>query len=142
MILTKKGKQIMGSEMQIDVSQREGRVPITLLHIKGRIDGDNFEQLQTQADEAIETGTRNLLLDLTEVNFISSAGIRAIHTIFKQLQTGAANEADAMSQASSAKSPHLKLLNPPPEVRRIFKAVGFDIFLEIYDNLDEAVASF
>jgi len=77
----------MGSDMQIDVSQKEGRVPVTLLQIKGRIDGDNFEQLQRQADKTIETGARHLLLDLTEVNFISSAGIRAIHTIFKHLQT-------------------------------------------------------
>ena len=133
---------MMGSDMQIDISQKEGRVPVTLLHIKGRIDGDNFERLQMQADKTIETGARHLLLDLTEVNFISSAGIRAIHTIFKHLQTNTTNEANEMSHASSAKSPHLKLLNPPPEVRRIFKAVGFDIFLEIYDNLDEAVASF
>ncbi len=29
-----------------------------------------------------------------------------------------------------------------PDVRRIFKTVGFDMFLDIYDNLEEAVASF
>lgn len=132
----------MGSEMQIEVSQQAGRVPVTVLHIKGRINADNFEQLQTEAGKAIEAGARNLLLDLNEVTFISSAGIRAIHTIFKRLQTGATNETDEVSQASSAKWPHLKLLSPPPEVRRIFKTVGFDIYLEIYDNLDEAVASF
>jgi anti-anti-sigma regulatory factor len=132
--------------VEIGVSQRQGRIPVTIFHLKGDIDANFYEQLQTEAQKAHDTGMHNLILDLSQVKYISSAGLRALHYIFMMLRTNAANESDeAMRKGLSDgtfKSPHLKLVNPSSTVRDALETAGFDMFLEIYPNLEVAVASF
>lgn len=135
------------SALQITVTQEQGRVPVTVLQIEGDvIDANSYEQLEAQARAAIEAGTRNMLLDLTKMKYISSAGLRAIHTIFILLRGDTPGESnEAMKKGlmdGSFKSPHLKLLNPSPAVTETLRAMGFDMFLEIHRNLKDAIASF
>ena len=49
---------------------------------------------------------------------------------------------DHSESAGISKSKHLKLFNPSDEVSRVIKTLGFDSFLEIYRDRDEAVNSF
>jgi hypothetical protein len=132
--------------MDITVAQKEGRVPVTVFHVKGNIDVTTYEQLQAQARLAYETGARNLLLDLAEVPYVSSAGIRAINSIFNLLRTDAPGESDEAVRKGLSdgtfKSPHLKLLNPKPQVLEVLTIAGVDMFLEIHRDLAAAVASF
>ena len=132
--------------MDIVTLQEQGRVPVTVFQVKGRINLGNAEQLQTQAQEAFEAGTRNLLIDLTEVPSMTSAGLRAIIHIYHLLGGGPSRESgEAIRQApasGSLKSPHLKLLNPAPHVRRVLQIAGFGMFVEIYENMQDAIASF
>jgi anti-anti-sigma factor len=132
--------------MEIAVSYEKGRVPVTVFHVKGAIDVTTHERLQQQAGAAVQAGTCDLLLDLTDVTFLSSAGLRAIHEIYNLLRSDAPEERDqAVWQGvrdGSFRSPHLKLLNPSPGVLNTLKLAGFDMFLEIHSNLKEAVDSF
>jgi len=132
--------------MEITVLQKQGRVPVTVFQIKGDIDANFYEQLLAQAKEAHAAGMRDLILDLSEVKYMSSAGLRVLHSIFALLRTDAANESDeAMKKGLSDgtfKSPHLKLVNPSPVVREVLRTSGFDMFLEVHRNLKEAMASF
>jgi anti-anti-sigma factor len=132
--------------MEIVVSQMQGRIPVTVFQLKGEIDANCYEQLQAEAHQAHETGTKDIVIDLSQVKYISSSGLRALHHIFMLLRTDAANENDeAMKKGlgdGTFKSPHLKLVNPPSTVREVLKTSGFDMFLEIHSNLKEAVASF
>jgi anti-anti-sigma factor len=136
----------MSTGMSINVESMQGRVPVTVLHIKGDIDGNTYEQLQAQANEAYQSGSRHILLDLSEVPYISSAGIRALHYIFNLLRTDPAKEGeDTIRQGvrdGTFKSPHLKLLNPNAGVSRVLGMSGYDMFLEIHQNLKEAINSF
>ena len=59
--------------MDIVVSHQEGRVPVTVFHVTGQITEESYEQLQKQGEAAFQAGMRNLLLDLTDVSFISSS---------------------------------------------------------------------
>ena len=130
----------MSSELQITVSQEEGRIPITVFQLTGEIGSHNHEQLQNRASEAIEAGTQYLILDLTDLTYMSSAGLRAMHAIYNMLRwTDEAMEAD---QGGSVKSPYLKLLSPPPDILRVINAIGFSDFVEIHNTLEQAVASF
>ncbi len=132
--------------MEIVVSHEQGRVPVTVFRIKGEINMNTHEQLQAQAQAAFEAGARKMLLDLSEVTYITSAGLRTISYIFKLLHS----ESPAASQAAmhqglrdgTFKSPHLKLLNPQPPVLQALNIAGFDMFLETHASLKEAVASF
>lgn len=130
--------------MEIDVSYEQSRVPVTVFHIKGDLASD--EQIQTRAQEAFEAGTRHLLLDLTHVSYISSRGLRALHSIYMLLRTDSPDESQeavrAGIRAGTYMSPHLKLLNPSKDVTKVLSLAGYDMFLEIHHNLKEAIASF
>lgn len=138
----------MASDLQIVVSEVEGRVPVTIFHLKGDLGAHNYEQLENQARAAVEEGdTRHLLLDLSEVTYISSAGLRALHEIFMMLRTnGGAGETDESigkgMMAGTFKSPNLKLLKPSADVSRVLQIQGFDMFLEIHTDQQTAIASF
>ncbi len=136
----------MSDQMSILVSQKQGQVPVTILHIKGEVNVNTYEALQAQAQEVFDAGARDLLLDLTDTSYVSSAGLRAIHHIFTMLRGDTPGESDeAMSKGlrdGTFKSPHLKLLNPSASVLEILKTAGFDMYLEIHYKLDQAVASF
>ena len=134
-----------GGPMEIEVTQEQGRVPVTLLHVTGSVDGGSYQLFQTRAQEEIERGAHDMLLDLTQVPYMSSAGLRAVNAIFQRLHSDDAGGMSAARQAiggSKAKSPHFKLLNPTPRVLQVLSMAGYDMFLEIYHDPKEAVASF
>jgi anti-anti-sigma factor len=131
--------------MQIQVSQEQGKVPVTVFQITGEIDANSYEELERQANEVIAAGTRALLLDLSGVTYMSSAGLRALHIIFTQLRSQGSESDETMRRgviAGTYKSPHLKLLNPTPPVLEVLKTAGFDMYLDIYHQRREAIASF
>ena len=132
--------------MEIKISQEQSQVPVTVFHIKGDINTETFEQLQAQAQQAIQAGTRYLLLDLAQVSYVSSYGIRAISQIFTWLRDSAQDQDPAaMSKGlrdGTFKSPHLKLSNPSQQVLKVLTTAGMDMFLDIHTDLKRAIASF
>jgi anti-anti-sigma regulatory factor len=132
--------------MQIEISYEQGQVPVTVFHVKGDITVDTYEQLQQQAQDAIDADTRNLLLDLAKVDYMSSSGVRAIHHIFTLLQDASPGESDDEIRKGigdgTFKSSHLRLLNPSKRVAQVLKIAGLDMFLEIYTDLQKAIDSF
>ncbi len=136
----------MDQSLTITTTREQGRVPVTVFHVKGVLNTNSYEQLQSMADQAHTEGMCDLLLDLSEVPYVSSAGLRALNHIFVLLRTNAPGEGDdAMSKGlrdGTFKSPHLKLLNPSPTVREVIRISGFDMLLEIHSDLKKAVASF
>ena len=72
--------------MEIKVSTENGRVPVTVIHVDGNIDSASYEAFTTKTDELIANGTQYILVDLSHSPFISSAGLRALHSIFNKLR--------------------------------------------------------
>ncbi|HEY9527118.1 MAG TPA: STAS domain-containing protein [Anaerolineales bacterium] len=134
--------------MEIKVSTESGRVPVTVLHVDGNIDSSTYEQFQSTAKKLIDAGTRYILVDLTHAPFVSSAGLRALHTLFNELRTRnpEANLSDDQIKkgisAGTYKSPHLKLLNLSPETRSAFETSGFDMYIDTFTDRNAALASF
>jgi anti-anti-sigma factor len=58
--------------MEITISQEQGRVPVTVFHIQGDIDAQTYEQLEAQVRQAIQAGTHYLLLDMSQVPYVST----------------------------------------------------------------------
>lgn len=133
--------------MDIQVFTENGRVPVTVMHVDGNIDAQTYQQFQAKAEELIDHGTRYLLVDLTHSPFMSSAGLRALHQIFNELR---ARDPESVTEedvrrgisAGTYKSPHLKLLNLSKETRTAFELSGFDMFIETFNNKEDAIASF
>lgn len=130
--------------MEITVSHEQGTVPVTVLKLTGDLNAATYDQFQKEAKKSIDAGTHNLLVDLSGVPYMSSAGMRALNQIFDWL-SGSPSENEAIKKAiatGKVKSPHLKLLSPTPHVLEALKTAGFDMFLEIYHDHKHALASF
>jgi len=135
----------MASLMQVTISQEQGRVPVTVFEVQGDIDVQSYEELQAQAEEAYQAGMRHLLLDLTKVKYVGSAGLRTFHHIFNMLRDASPEDDKALKRGlmdGSYKSTHFKLLNPSRDVTNTLSMSGFDMFLEIHTNRKKALDSF
>lgn len=130
--------------MEIIVSQAQGRIPVTIFQLSGAFISD--EQLMPQVQSAFDNGMRDLLLDLTNVTYISSQGLRALHSIYTLLRTDAPNESDEAVKigirAGTFSSPHLKLLNPNEKVTEVLRLTGYDMFIDMFRNRATAIAAF
>lgn len=118
----------MSAALRIAVSEEKGNVPVTILHVSGDVDSKTYVDLEAKAGEVIAAGANNILLDLSGVNFMGSAGLRAMHGIAGKLKGTGGGQ--------------LKLLNPSDAVSRVMKTLGFDKYFDIHSNLDEAVKAF
>ena len=136
--------------MEISVSKQMGRVEVTVFSLNGQLDGQTYQDLINKAKESFAAGSRDFLFDLTNLTYISSAGLVAMHTVALLLRGEAVPDSeDGWSSIRSVKKTtddkiqeHLKLLNPREEVKNVLEMVGFDRVFEIYASLDEAVKSF
>src|SRR4029434_5197858 len=70
------------------------------LQVRGRLDGYWADHLAQSLDDAVREGTRNLRLNLSEVSYLSSAGIRVLVRAHKQLS--AIQGSVSVSQPSEA----------------------------------------
>jgi len=75
------------------------------------------------------------LLDLTDLQFISSAGLRSLHTLFYDLHPEGSEEFQRILnegvREGTYKAPHLKLLNPGSRVREFLEMSGVEMYMTI-----------
>jgi anti-anti-sigma regulatory factor len=136
--------------MNMSVSEAKGNVPVTVIKIDGQLDGQNYQDLISKAQELYKAGTRDFLLDLSELTYISSAGLVALHSMALLARgeelpdtEGGWSAYRSMGRSSEAgMQKHVKLLNPRSEVMGVLDMVGFSNVFEIYTDLNEALKSF
>lgn len=132
--------------LDITTTTQNTRIPVTIIHISGEIDSSNYKLFQEQAEEAVANGARHLLLDMKNVAYISSAGLRVIHTLFNKLRDihKDANDDELRKKMSAGayKSPYVKVANLSERVKEAFELSGFDVYIEVFDDLSVAVGSF
>jgi anti-anti-sigma factor len=137
---------IVSNNFSFHTSTLQGRIPVAVIHLQGQIDASTNEQFQTSAEKAYQDGARSLLLDLSEVSYISSAGLRALHNIYKLYSGNSSKESsEAIKKGLSDgtyKAPQLKLLNPQENVFKVLKMAGFDMYLDIFHSQKEAISAF
>jgi hypothetical protein len=128
--------------MHIIVTHEEGHVPVSVVFIRG--DMTSEEPLKEVAKKEHDDGANNILLDLSDVPYISSSGLRAIHYIYDLFRAKSGDDTDRKRGITSGtyKSHHLKLLNPSKNSMKALQVSGYDMFLDIYDTLDDALASY
>ena len=132
----------MTADLKIKFSQHEGFVPVTVVQLTGELESNTYIQFQTEALQEIEAGMRYALLDLSQLAYISSAGLRALYMIAKALSGKDPQSVKRAEKAGAFKSPYLKLLNPSPNVYSALEVMGLTMSLEIQNDLDHALASF
>lgn len=129
--------------MEITVSHGQGRVPVTVLRLNGNLDTSTYEQFEKSARAEIDGGAKDVIVDLTDVPYMSSAGLRALTNIFNLLHSEAEQTALRKSMmAGIAKSPHLKLAGVSKRVMDVLNMSGMDMFLDIRKDHKDALAAF
>ena len=115
----------------VKVTQAEGRIPITIFELQDRVNLGNTAELEQAGKDAYANGTRDLVIDISKVDSFTSAGIRALLVIYKLFAGG-----------EGKNSKHVKLVSPTKYVREVLEVSGVADSIEIYDTLEEAIASF
>ena len=136
--------------MNISVSQVQGKVPVTVIKLEGQLDGQTYQDLINKGREAYKAGWRDFLIDMSDLTYISSAGLVALHSTALLLRGEELPDTEAgwsayrsMGRSKEAGlQQHMKLLNPRAEVKSVLDMVGFVSVFNIFTDLDEAVKSF
>lgn len=136
--------------MEITVSQEQGRISIAVIKLTGQLDGQTYESLIAKAREVIEGGTRNILLDLCDLTYISSAGLVSLHTIALMIRgedlpdpEGGWSALKSMDRSrDGGLQKNIKLLDPRAEVVSVLDMVGFSAFFEVFTDKQKAIDSF
>lgn len=110
----------------MNITEREQK-GVTIFSLDGRVDSEGAVDLDLALQTATSEGKYKLVLEMSEVRYINSAGLRTL--------------ADILTQAKEQNG-NLKLVNLNPKVRRVLQIIGFDKFFDIHDSVDEAVSTF
>lgn len=123
---------------------------VTILRLNGDLDGSNFREVMKKAKELYEAGSRHLLIDMSQVPFMSSAGLVALHNT--ALLYGGKEQLDvengwgALKATASAGEAgmqgQVKLLNPTARVVKALDQTGMLSFFSVYEDRAAALASF
>jgi len=131
--------------MEISISIEQAQEPIAVMHLKGDLDASNFLEVVTKAQEIYQKPARNLIIDLSEVPYVSSAGLVALHKI-ALLYSGVPQQVEDNTRPDSTHSgtarKHVKLLSPRPAVNQILDTAGMKLFFKVFDDLESALKSF
>jgi anti-anti-sigma regulatory factor len=136
--------------MNIRIAEEQHRVPVTVMGLEGQLDASNYLEVIERVKALYDAGTRDLLLDLSDLSFMGSSGLVALHGIALILrgempadpeQGWGAFHALARDREGGVQA-HCKLLNPQPPVARVLQITGFGTFLEVFTDRDVALAAF
>jgi len=122
----------MLSDLKNTSEQVQGEVSITIFHLRGWLDAQSEEEFLKWAEEAYENGTRYLLLDLSELDTMTSAGMRAIQKVYKKYTP----------EGTDKQYPRLKMASAPPPVYNALKMTGFLQSIPMYESVQSAIDTF
>lgn len=105
--------------MEIKNSVREGHI---VIEIVGSLDSTNESQAEEKIIPLI-TDKACMVLDMSKCNYVSSAGLRLLLMVAKQL---------------TSKGGWLTLVGVCDEVKDVMEMTGFSCFFKIYNTLPEA----
>jgi anti-anti-sigma factor len=122
----------MNSDLMISTEQTQAEVPVTVFHLRGWLDAQSEESLLEAARTAYDGGARYLLIDMSDLDTLTSAGMRALQKVY-QIFT---------PKEDQLKVAHLKLCNAPPQIYNVLGITGFLQNIPMYESMDAALQSF
>lgn len=113
--------------MAIQVTVKEYK-RVDLVAVDGRVDSSTAPQLERALQKIINGGRYRIVVDLSETDFVSSAGLRVLLSALKQVRRF--NRGD------------LRLAGMSTKVKKAFELAGFLTLFQVFDNSVDAVGSF
>ena len=138
--------------MDISVEQVQANSPITIMKLDGELDASCYKDVIAKTQELYEDGTRNLILDMSDLSFMASSGLISLYNmafIMRGEHMPDANAGwsvlheirDEISNTTAAEA-NFKLLSPQPRILKTLQMTGFDKLISQFDSREEALNSF
>ena len=121
-LIQRPDKKIQGMTVMKIIQENNNGVEI--FSIKGSLDSNTSSEFETQIYTALEQGQRKLILNLEDLEYISSAGIRVMLKTTKDLKRMEGN---------------IVLCSLQDYVKEVFEIAGFDGYLNIEKNFEAAM---
>lgn len=112
-------------ETFMEVNEQTINETIYKLNLAGRMDIGGVREIETRFAEMCASPRLSIIIDMSNVSFISSIGIRTLLTNGK---------------AVAKRGGKFALLNPKPLVKNVLEVSGIGQILTICDDLNQAVA--
>ena len=100
---------------------------ISIFKLNGRLDSNTSQGFEKKIFDAISDGSKNMIVDFKDLDYISSAGLRVILKATKAL---------------NREEGKIMLCSMQDYVKEVFEIAGFDSFLAIVGTMDEALKAF
>jgi anti-sigma B factor antagonist len=110
--------------MEVGLNKLEG---IMILTLKGRSDASNTSKMEAICEKLIASQEKNILIDCTQLEYISSAGLRILLKMAKQVKKDFGK---------------IVVAHMNEHVRQIFQISGFIELFPAYDSVVEGLNCF
>lgn len=107
--------------MTIDRTQVDGKV---VLHVSGRMDAENAVLFEQQCESCIAEGVRALVINLADLKYVSSMGLRSFVMI---------------GQKQKEKGGDFRICCLTGLVRQVFEITRLNQVLPLHDSLESAL---
>ncbi len=115
------------NNISISFSRPEERPDVSVISVTGYVDTTTSVELEESLKRLLRKGRYYIVIDLGDVNYISSAGWGIFISEIKQIRENGGD---------------LKLARMIGDVYEVFELLEFQTILESYDTVEEAVSSF
>jgi len=113
--------------IQLSVEKPTSRDDIAIIKVGGYIDTTTSAELEHSLTSLLKAGTYNVIIDLANVDYISSAGWGIFISEIKGIRE---------------KGGDLKLVGMIPDVYEVFELLEFHYILKAFDTVEEAIKDF
>jgi anti-anti-sigma factor len=122
----------MNTDLKIATEEVQKDVPVTVFHLRGWLDAQSEGQLLEAARVANDNGAKYLLIDMAELDTLTSAGMRALQKVYQVFTP----------RDDHFKVAHVKLCNAPPQIYNVLGVTGFLQQIPMYESLEDALETF
>ncbi|MFC1703540.1 STAS domain-containing protein [Candidatus Omnitrophota bacterium] len=109
--------------MGLDIKVTKKKDFVYTAQLEGPIDSDTYHQLEEELKEIIDEKTKALILDMSNVDYVSSAGIRTVLWAQKALKE---------------KNATFAMTNLQPQIKKVFDMMKILPIIDIFEDMPEA----
>ncbi len=113
--------------MKVDINKSESGLEFAFIELDGRLDAQQSDSIETKLMELIGQGYVNMIIDMKNVQYLGSSGIRVLLATLNKLN----NEEGK-----------LKILNISDTGLKILRTMEIINRFDMYDNREKAIEEF
>jgi anti-sigma B factor antagonist len=110
----------------MDISE-DRKADVVVLALSGKLDATTAKTFEDKILGVINSGTQRLVVDLSQLEYVSSSGLRVFLLAGKRLRST---------------NRKIALCSLKEHVRQVFDLAGFSSILSIYNSRDDAIKAF